>query len=307
MEKKIYNQLRAHKRAMRSSNRVDINQDDREDHFDRYYEDTMEQLTDFSLEEIKQLLIDDNIAMEFFGIIGQGKEANVYWIQDSHYQPAAAKLFRIHTTSHNFNSLHVRSNLSDTAKLGIASGLCIREWENLKILYEKGIRVPIPKSRHEFAYLMQFLGDESGPAPLLRQVKLNRFGGKDFVIEVLDEILEQLDMMFNQANMVHGDFSEHNIVWYDNQPWIIDFLQSQRWHPKFDTDERIRKRDALKILRKDVDAILHYFMKTYRISYDPEIVFSEIAGDIEDWSADTLMSEFVDPEALIDEIKKLNL
>jgi hypothetical protein len=48
-------------------------------------------------------------------------------------------------------------------------------------------------------------------------------------------------------------------------------------------------------------------MKTYRISYDPETVFSEIAGDIEDWSADTLMSEFADPEALTDEIKKMNL
>jgi RIO kinase 1 len=308
MEKKIYNQLRAHKRAKRSSNRVDSRTDDREDHFDRYHEETMEQLTDFSIEEIKQLLIDDNIALEFFGIIGQGKEANVYWIQDSQYEPAAAKLFRIHTTSHNFNSLHARSNLSDTAKLSIASGLCLREWENLRVLYDEGIRVPKPKSRHEFAYLMEFLGDEFGPSPLLRQVKLDRLsGGKNFVIEVLDEILDQLDLMFNRAEMVHGDFSEHNIVWYEDRPWIIDFLQSQRWHPKFDTAERVRKRDVLKVLKKDIEAILEYFQKTYRISYDPVVVFNEIAGDIDDWSADELMSEYVDPDALQQEIKRLNL
>ncbi|MHA2502065.1 MAG: RIO1 family regulatory kinase/ATPase domain-containing protein [Candidatus Kariarchaeaceae archaeon] len=300
MEKRIYSQLRANNRRKRGSKYTDPDE--------RYesHEETLEHLRDFTTDEIKDMLIEDGIATEFLGLIGQGKEANVYWIKDRQGDLAAVKFFRIHTTSHNFNSLHARSKLSDTAKLGIASALCRREYNNIEVSYKGGARVPKPGELQEFAYTMELLGDEYGPAPLLRDVNLKRFpGGKQFVIEMLDEILDQLDIMFNSARLVHGDFSEHNIVFHEGQPVVIDFLQSQQWHPRFDTGERIRKRDALPVLKKDIDSILEHFARRYRLGYEPDNVFQAIAGDIEDWSADDLMSEFADPEAKERELRRI--
>lgn len=292
MERKIRSQLRAHNRARRSSNGADSREYSSSSH-----EEEMEELKDFTLEEIEKLLIDDGIILDFYGLIGQGKEANVYWAKTPNNRLSAIKAFRIHTTSHNFNSLHARAKLSDTAKLNIATDLCRKEYINLNFCQSAGVRVPAPGEHHEFIYTMDFLGDHYGPSPLLREVNLKRMpGGKDFVIEMMDEILDQLDLMFNKAEMVHGDFSEHNIVFHNMQPYIIDFLQSERWHPKYDTPERIRKRDAIKVLKKDINTILNYFNRNYGLTYDPQTVFEVIAGDVEDWEADELLSEFADPE-----------
>ena len=196
MEKKVYQELRSHKREKsRNASRVDSNKDEKRfDYHDETDQTSRERLKEFSMEEITNLLYGDNIACRMLGLVGQGKEANVYYVEDIKSRLAAVKLFRFHTTSHNFNSLHARSKMSDTAILGIAESLCTKEWLNLNYLYEAGVRVPEPYQRSEFVYLMQFLGDEYGPAPLLREVNLKRLpGGKKNVIAILDEILEQLE------------------------------------------------------------------------------------------------------------------
>lgn len=232
--------------------------------------DAMERLTDFSIDELENLLVEEGIANQIINLIGQGKEANVYWIEDLQRNYYALKMFRINTSVHKYNSLR------DTGKLAIATGLCKREYENLNLMYEGRVRVPAPIEREEFIFLMEFLGDESGASPLLRNVDLRAEGFDP--IDILAEILEQVDIMFNQAKMVHGDFSEHNIVWHEEQPWIIDVFQSERWHPHYDTLVRIAKEKALPILKRDLAAILNDFKRKYRRTYDLETVYAAIVN-----------------------------
>ncbi len=165
-------------------------------------------------------------------------------------------------------------------------------------MYDAGVLVPKSIDRKEFFYMMEFLGDENGPSPLLGEVNLNELGIDP--VNVLDNILDELDVMFNDAQMVHGDFSEHNIVWHDDKAWIIDVYQSQRYHPKYDTETRIKINKALKVLKKDITGIINYFRRTYRISYDIASVFGTMIDEpVEDWIPEGMMSESFDVDAYV--------
>jgi len=302
--KDIYEDLRA-SRKVRSYNAKSDETTLRDDRRSKVHGPYRERMTDFTIEEIKNIISEERIAKKFFGLIGQGKEANIYWIKDFKGRHLALKLFRINTTSHNFQALHTKSKLSDTGKLNIASDLCLKEYENLQVMYEAGVKVPEPVERYEFMYTMEFLGTKRGPSPLLRDYDLD--SSNVDAVAIMDQILEDLDKMFNRGQMVHGDFSEHNIVMHNGIPVIIDVLQSQRYHPRFQTAVRIRKREALKVLKKDVHAILDFFKKRVRLSYDPDFVFMEIAGEVEDWSPDELMTEGVDLQSFESEQKRTRL
>lgn len=224
----------------------------------------MDTLTDFHTTDLERILIEDGLVTEIVRLIGQGKEANVYWIRDDSDRDMALKLFRMNTSSHR----DAFSKVGDTGKLQVAENFALREYLNLSYAEDAGMNVPRGGVHEEFIFTMDFLGDEQGPAPLLRNVDLQEEGADP--VTVLEEVLDQVDLMFNSAQLVHGDFSEHNLVWYRDTIWVIDFLQSERWHPHFDTDKRIKKTTAVKTLRKDVDHILTYFRRTYRKSFPLE-------------------------------------
>ena len=260
-------------------------------------------LQELKLDDVRALLISDGIAKYMYGLIGEGKEANVYWIETPEGKFQAAKMFRIYGTTHK--AKFARHNAKTTDRFAIAEGLCMQEYQNLHFMYDAGVLVPKPIGRKEFFYLMEFLGDENGPSPLLGEVNLRELGVDP--VEVLDNLLDELDVMFNNAQMVHGDFSEHNIVWHDEKAWIIDVYQSQRWHPRYDTESRIKKNRALKVLKKDIAAIINYFQRTYRIAYDIGTVFELMIDDpVEDWIPEGMMSESFDVDAYVKMQKRVD-
>lgn len=231
-----------------------------------------EKFTDFTVDEVKELLIEEQLAKKFYGLIGQGKEANVYHIKDHKNKYLAVKMFRVHASTHNFNSLHARTKLSDTAKLGIATGLCLREYENLVIAHRAGVRVPKPIWRKGFFYAAEMIGGKY-PAPLLTKVNLEEENYDP--IEIMDDALEQLDIIFNNAEMVHGDYLG-NLLLHDDKLHVIDFYQSKRWHPEYSTPEKITLKSALPVLKIDIENLLKHFKSKYRTSYDPQNVFEQM-------------------------------
>jgi RIO kinase 1 len=99
------------------------------------------------------------------------------------------------------------------------------EWETLCRLHDAGADVPDPLARSEDAILMEFVGDEEGPAPQLRYVELER----DQARQVLDRLLRNLEI-FLDCHLVHGDLSAYNVLWFQERPWIIDVPQSIDLH-----------------------------------------------------------------------------
>ena len=41
----------------------------------------------------------------------------------------------------------------------------------------------------------------------------------------MEQIFESMEKMFQVANIVHGDFSEFNILYFQRRIWVIDVSQ----------------------------------------------------------------------------------
>merc|ERR1712137_336941 len=96
--------------------------------------------------------------------------------------------------------------------------------------------------------VMSFIGSGETAAPQLRNVNLS--------IPKLEELYLQciklIRVMFQEANLVHGDLSEYNILYFKGQLWIIDVAQAvEHEHP-----------NCLTFLRRDCDNMSKYFTRS---------------------------------------------
>ena len=120
-----------------------------------------------------------------------------------------------------------------------------REYYLLQKLHEKGAIVPKVLAFTNTAILMQYLGDENQAAPRLADINLDtalRSGAL--------QRIEASVQLFLENGIVHADLSPYNILWWDNQPWIIDFPQA--------ADIR-RNEDWRELYDRDLAAIRRYF------------------------------------------------
>jgi RIO kinase 1 len=111
------------------------------------------------------------------------------------------------------------------------------------------------------AILLEFIGDESGPAPLRKDVRLERDGARD----VFNRLLWNVER-FLACNRVHGDLSPFNILYWEGRAVIIDVPQA--------VDPTIN-RNADSLLLRDVANLCTHFRR-YGIHADP----NRIVGDL---------------------------
>lgn len=95
------------------------------------------------------------------------------------------------------------------------------EFASLKLLSGAGADVPRPIIRNESAILMEYIGDEDGPAPLLQHVRLDR----DTAEAVFERLLDNV-ALFLSRDRVHGDLSAYNILYWQGRAAIIDLPQA---------------------------------------------------------------------------------
>ena len=51
----------------------------------------------------------------------------------------------------------------------------------------------------------------------------------------MEQIFEAMEKMFQVANIIHGDFSEFNILYFQRRVWVIDVSQVRKCY----TDQEI--------------------------------------------------------------------
>jgi len=155
--------------------------------------------------------------------IARGKEAHVFHAT-TNQGPAAVKIF--HTTNAVFKSLAkyidgdprfggLKRRHRELVKIWVR-----KEYRNLRRMRKHGIRVPKPRAILNNVLVMDLIGDEGEPSPRLKDITIDDPKG------VFDDLLEILSVCWQTGNLVHSDFSEYNILWYDGEPWIIDFGQA---------------------------------------------------------------------------------
>ena len=121
------------------------------------------------------------------------------------------------------------------------------EWETLNRLHASGVTVPPPVERIEHGYRMAFIGDGQQAAPRLSEIDLDLVTARRAWRDVQLEIRKMLD-----AELVHGDLSAFNILWWRERPVIIDFSQSV---------DVITHPAARELLQRDVARTAAYFTR----------------------------------------------
>jgi RIO kinase 1 len=193
------------------------------------------------------------------GEISTGKEANLFYAVRKD-QPLAIKIYRI--TTSNFKAMQDYmhgdprfGNIKGT-KRAIISAWTRKEFRNLKRAEEVGVRVPHPITTRENILIMELISQMDNPAPQIRDVNFDL----DEARRIFDKLCDYISRLYNQADLVHADFSEFNVL-YDGEPVVIDMGQSVTLeHPL-----------ASKFLARDVANIARYFQKKYDIGSEEEI------------------------------------
>ena len=122
-----------------------------------------------------------------------------------------------------------------------------KEFETLKTLWQAGTDVPKPYDMGGNAILMEFVGCDNTPAPLLRDMILE----KQKAEKIFDRIIDNIEV-FLANNIVHADLSPFNILYDSGKICIIDFPQAV--DPRFN-------RNAFDFLKRDVENICKFFGK----------------------------------------------
>jgi RIO kinase 1 len=96
----------------------------------------------------------------------------------------------------------------------------MHEFVTLQRLHVDGARVPEPIDAHENAVLMGFVGNEEGGAPTLDRVRLS----PEDAARVVQVVLADLKRLLARG-WTHGDLSPYNLLWWEDQPVMIDLPQ----------------------------------------------------------------------------------
>lgn len=211
-------------------------------------------------------LSNKGIVQALGGSISTGKEANVF-LADGEEEDIAIKIYRISSSS--FRSMedyilgdprfsNIRHNKRD-----IVFAWTKKEFRNLMRAKQAGVRVPEPIITERNILIMKFMGENGKPYPLLKDMKIHKEDGQ----MIFETVIDYMHKLYVDANLVHGDLSEYNILIdpEDLTPIIIDMGQSVTLeHPRAD-----------QFLKRDIENILRYF-KRYKVDVSPENIYARI-------------------------------
>ncbi len=202
-------------------------------------------------------LVEKNVISELGPPIGKGKESDVYSCRDDDENIYALKVYRMGRTS--FKNIRLLRNLIGDRKhiswLYVNRLAAKKEYEALERIHELKLDTPKPIGYNRHMVVMEYL----------RGKELVYYKYIDDPLTIFNEIMNQMRIIFQEAQMIHGDLGEFNIVVdEEGNILIIDWLQ---WvssnHPNSDS-----------LLERDIKNICTYFRKKYNIESDIEEILA---------------------------------
>lgn len=135
------------------------------------------------------------------------------------------------------------------------------EYQTMQRLFKAGADVPRPLRSGEYAILMEYLGEPNVAAPTLNLVDLD----PDEAPRLFARLLRNVELMLSQQ-VVHGDFSAYNVLYWEGAVKIIDFPQ---------VVDPAQNPDAQFLFRRDVERLCQYFAR-YGIDSHPSRLAREM-------------------------------
>ncbi|HSH03538.1 MAG TPA: RIO1 family regulatory kinase/ATPase [Anaerolineae bacterium] len=234
----------------------------------------------------------NNQIVDVMRLVKGGKEANVYWCEaqpETGMRWLAAKLYRPRMLRHLKNDAMYKEGrmtldgdgqearksrdlraLQKKTRYGQHLDFMtwiVHEFRTQALLYEAGGAVPRPLAHGGNVILMEYIGDEYGPAPTLSEVRLPEEEGQ----LLFDKIVENVRLMLAH-HYVHGDLSPYNILYWESDVVIIDFPQL--------VDARVNQH-ALGFLTRDLRRVYDYFAPL-GVMCEPEALAAQMWKDYEE-------------------------
>jgi RIO kinase 1 len=214
--------------------------------------------------QLNKLLVNGPLS-RIEGIISAGKEANVYLAYDEQYREVAVKIYKIDSNTSKWMRNYI---IGDPRFKKIPKNVskiiflwANKEFKNLKRAYNAGLSVPEPVYVKNNILIMEYIGFESNPAPRLKDIK--RIGDPT---KLVNKLLYFIKNLYHKAKLVHGDLSEFNILYHNQEPVVIDISQAVSiQHPK-----------AEFYLTRDIKNMFNYFKRFNIEITDPEKFYYEI-------------------------------
>lgn len=255
----VYNQLKVHskKNYRRASQRL----------FDKKERENISILEDIQsvkMNDATRAIMDGLLIAykieKLNGVIGHGKESTVLHAtgcnhEDTPGQEVAVKIFKTDSniafkTRDTYNKSKCPSYKFDKPK---SKNDSLNKWaergfKNLKLLRRYGINCPDAISLKKNVLVMTFLGSDAHPAPQLKDAKL---GGTQ-LRNSYEQTIDIMERMYKNCELVHGDLSEYNLLWHNEQVYVIDVSQSMfASHP-----------NANNFLYRDCKNIIDFYQKS---------------------------------------------
>ena len=284
----VYNQLKVHsKKSSRRSAQRAFDKKERENA--AILEDIQSvKMSDATRAIMDGLLIAYKIE-KLNGVIGHGKESTVlHGIGRNHEdmpgQEVAIKIFKSNNTMafktrDTYNKSKCPSYKFDKPK---SKNDSLNKWaergfKNLKLLRKAGINCPDAISLKKHVLVMTFLGSDARPAIQLKDAELD----ETLLRSSYEQVITIMQKMYQDCELIHGDLSEYNLLWLNDQVYVIDVSQSMfNSHP-----------NANGFLYRDCCNITEFYKKSNLDDpLEPKDLFKLICGkdltdkDVELWT-----------------------
>ncbi|EFP12083.1 CRE-RIOK-1 protein [Caenorhabditis remanei] len=217
---------------------------------DRADRATVEQVLDPRTRLVLFRLLQRGTLLNIDGCISTGKEANVYHATGTE-NDLAVKIYKTSILTFKDRERYV------TGEFRYRHGYCKsnprkmvavwaeKEMRNLARMHEVGLPVPKPHMLKGHVLVMDFLGKDGWPAPLLKNANLSTEDAEPMYVG----LIRDMRRLYRECKLVHADLSEFNMLVHDGKLWIIDVSQSvEQDHPH-----------ALEFLRMDCNNVNKFF------------------------------------------------
>lgn len=213
---------------------------------------TVEEVLDPRTKIILFKLINKGFIDELNGSISRGKEANVFYATSSKGE-FAVKIYKTSIMTFKkrrkyvegefrFRKLNYSSNPRKLIKMWAE-----KEMRNLMRLVQCDVACPRPLFLKNNVLVMEFIGENGKAAKTLKNSDLNEKQARELYLDCV----MMMRRMYNDCKLIHADFSEFNMLLYQNKLYIIDVSQSvEHDHP-----------NAFDFLRSDCSNVNDFFRK----------------------------------------------
>ena len=200
---------------------------------------------------------------EIYSSLALGKEANIYLAKKTSGELVLLKIYRLENCDFNKMYSYIAQDPRYDSLKGNRRRIIFewtkREYRNLQKAREC-IKVPTPHAFRNNIIVMEYIGDEKGPAIQLKDADL------DDTEQFFDRVVENIQLLYNKG-LVHGDLSSFNILVDGHQPIFIDFSQGTM----------TSSLQAPELLMRDINNITSFFSKR-GIEKDPHELYEKITG-----------------------------